>query len=127
MKKKILFLFLIASVGLFAQQRQYNIIWDGTQKLFGENFSIEVPAFNKENFTYNNDTLLFVEQWESNVEVNESSVSLSNVVYKAISKAELKDLNISNIPNKLEFNLKNSISRDKKYTYFQLVPIIRTK
>ena len=126
MKKKILFLFLIASVGLFAQQRQYNIIWDGTQKLFGENFSIEVPAFNKENFTYNNDTLLFVEQWESNVEVNESSVSLSNVVYKAISKAELKDLNISNIPNKLEFNLKNSISRDKKYIYFQLVPIIRT-
>ncbi|WP_189360305.1 type IX secretion system sortase PorU [Algibacter mikhailovii] len=125
MKKKILFLLLMMSVGLVAQQRQFKISWDGTQKLFGDNFSIEVPSFNKENFVYNGDTLLFVDQWVSNFEVNESSITLSNVVLESISSEELKELDTGNIPTKLEFNIRNTQSRDKKYTYFQLVPLLK--
>ncbi|GGZ79594.1 peptidase C25 [Algibacter mikhailovii] len=113
------------SVGLVAQQRQFKISWDGTQKLFGDNFSIEVPSFNKENFVYNGDTLLFVDQWVSNFEVNESSITLSNVVLESISSEELKELDTGNIPTKLEFNIRNTQSRDKKYTYFQLVPLLK--
>ncbi|WP_282123707.1 type IX secretion system sortase PorU [Algibacter mikhailovii] len=125
MKKKILFLLLMMSVGLVAQQRQFKISWDGTQKLFGDNFSIEVPSFNKENFVYNGDTLLFVDQWVSNFEVNESSITLSNVVLESISSEELKELDTGNIPTKLEFNIRNTQSRDKKYTYFQLLPLLK--
>ena len=127
MKKKILFLLLILSVNLFAQQKRYTITWEGTQKLFGANFSMEVPSFNKENFTYNEETLLFVDQWMAQGEINEASLSLSNVVYEPISETDLKDLNISNIPNELEYNIANSSARDKRYVYFQLVPIIRAE
>ena len=125
MKKKILFLLLIASVSLFAQQKKYTIDWEGTEKLFGANFSIEVPSFNKENFTFNEERLVFVDQWETGEAINEASVSLSNVTYQTISNSELGDLNILKIPSELEFSLENSNARNKRYAHFQLSPIVK--
>ncbi|MFV9550041.1 type IX secretion system sortase PorU [Algibacter sp. PT7-4] len=126
MKKKILFLLLLISAGVFAQQRQYNIVWEGFQKLSGDSFSFEVPTFNQEHFNYSLEKgLLFVDQWETKVNVNESSVSLSHVVYKTISSAELKDVDINTIPRTLVFSLKNSTARNKKYAFFELSPIIK--
>ncbi|ULC60165.1 type IX secretion system sortase PorU [Flaviramulus sp. BrNp1-15] len=126
MKEKIIFLLLISSTVLFAQQKKYSILWESTQILSGGNFSIEVPSFNKEYFTYNfEEGLQFVDQWEANNLVNESSVSITNVAYQAISRADLKDLDLNTIPNELVYTLKNSIARNKKYIYFQLSPIIK--
>ena len=125
MKKKILFLLLITSAVVLAQQKKYNIIWEGSQILSGGSFSVEVPSFNKENFTYSNSGLLFVDQWETKSPVGESSITLSNVSYQTLSKAGLKDLDTDKIPNKLEFSLENSIGRNKSYAFFQLSPIIK--
>ncbi|MGB5420459.1 type IX secretion system sortase PorU [Algibacter sp.] len=126
MKKKILFLLLMISTSAFTQQKQYNIVWGDSQKLSGDSFSIEVPTFNKELFNYDLDKgLQLNDQWESKISVNESSATLSNVVYKSISKAELKDLDVNTIPKELNFSLKNSTSRNKKYVTFQITPIIR--
>jgi hypothetical protein len=114
------------SVVLHAQQKKYNVVWEESQTLFGASFSISIPFFSKEHHTYNdNDGLLFVDQWKSQQLVNESSVSLSNVNYQSISISELKDLDLSKIPNELKFSLKNSISRNKNYVYFQCTPIIK--
>lgn len=126
MKKNFLLLLLITSVNLFAQQKKYTINWEGTQKLFGANFSIEVPSFNEENFVYNDDSILFVDQWEAEGEINEASASLENVVYQTISKSEIKDLNVSNIPSVLKFSLINATSRNKRYIHLQVSPIIKT-
>ena len=126
MKKKILLLLLFITTVVFSQQKRYTIVWKDPQTLSGENFSIKIPSFNKEHFTYNfDDGLLFVDQWETNSLVNESSLTVSNVTYHPVSKAELKDLKANTIPNTLEFSLKNSISRDKKYVYFQISPIVK--
>jgi hypothetical protein len=126
MKEKIIFFLLITSTVLFAQQKKYNILWEDSKILSGGNFAIEVPSFNEAHFSYNFDEgLLFLDQWESNTLVNESSVSLTNVSYKTISKSELKDVDIKTIPSKLEFSLKNSIARNKRYINFQLAPIIK--
>jgi hypothetical protein len=126
MKKNIFIILLMFSVVLHAQQKKYNVVWEESQTLFGANFSISIPSFNKEHQTYNdNDGLLFVDQWKSQQLVNESSVSLSNVNYQSISISELKDLDLSKIPNELKFSLKNSISRNKNYIYFQCTPIVK--
>ncbi len=126
MKKKILFLLLIASTGLFAQQKQYNLVWDRVETLSGDSFSLEVPAFNKKNFSYDGDEgVLFIDQWESKSLINESSIEVSNVTYQSISKTALKDLDLNIIPNKLQYSLENSIARDKIYTFFKCSPIIK--
>ena len=127
MKKKILFLLLmISTVLLFAQQKRYTIVWENYQTLSGDSFSYEVPAFNKEYYNFDlEEGLMFVDQWESNGVVNESSVLVNNVTYLPISKVDLKDLDINKIPNKLTFSLKNSTARNKKYVLFQLSPIIK--
>ena len=126
MKKKILFLLLIVSTGIFAQQKRHNIVWGEPQKLSGDSFSMEVPTFNKPYFNYSLDEgILFVDQWESKTLVNESSVSLTNVLYQTISKSELKDLDVNKIPVELKYSLKNSIARNKTYAFFQMSPIIK--
>ncbi|WP_136480219.1 type IX secretion system sortase PorU [Cognatitamlana onchidii] len=127
MKKKILFLLLafFVSVSLWTQQKKYNLNWEGTHKVFGANFSKEVPAFSKENLVYDNDKLFFVDQWQTNRVIDESSVSVTNIVYQSISKEELKDLKTSLISSTLEYSLKNSKARDKNYVQFKLNPIIR--
>ncbi|OEK07899.1 peptidase C25 [Flavivirga aquatica] len=126
MKENFLFLFLIASTIVFGQQKKYNIVWGDPQVLSNESFSVEIPSFNKDYFVYSLDQgLLFVDQWETKGFINESSISVNNIVYQTISKSNLKDLEINNIPDKLEFSLANSIARDKKYVIFQLSPIVK--
>ena len=62
--------------------------------------TIEVPTFNKENFSFDETKgLTFFSEWEANSEINESSVNLSNVSYSVISVTELKGLSINTIPN----------------------------
>lgn len=126
MKEKILLILLIISTVVYSQQKKYSIAWNDYQTLSGNGFSFVIPSFSKEHFSYDFDEgLLFIDQWEVSVPINESSVAITNVVYKPISKFELKDLDVNTIPNKLEFSLKNSISRNKSYSFFQLSPIIK--
>ena len=126
MKKKILVLLLFVSAFVCAQQKKYTIVWEGTQRHIGEGFSKEIPAFDKNYCQYNMDSgLLFVDQWESKTLVNEASAKVTNVVYAPMSRADIKDLDLDKIPTKLTFTLKNSISRDQVYSFFQLSPIIK--
>ena len=126
MKEKILVLFLIISAVMFSQQKEITINWDGYKTISGENFNLEIPAFNTDNFSYDFDEgLLFVSQWETSSNVNESSIKISNVRYAPISKEELRDLNANSIESELKFTLKNSKGRHKQFAYFQLSPIIK--
>ncbi|GAL80285.1 hypothetical protein JCM19274_575 [Algibacter lectus] len=128
MKEKILFLFLFScSITLFGQQKKYTIAWGGDSKvLSAESYTIEIPSFNNENLSYDfEESIQFVDQWQTNQSINESSVLIDNVVYAPISKFNLKDLDLNKIPNKLEFSLKNSEARDKQYAFFKLSPIIK--
>ncbi len=126
MKERFLLLFLFISVVGLSQQKKYTITWEDAQTISGGNFSFKVPAFNKENFSYDFEKgLQFVAQWKISGSIDESSVSLSHVNYASISKQDLEDLEINNIPNNLKFSLKNSYGREKRYALFQLSPIIK--
>jgi hypothetical protein len=126
MKKNFLLLLYISCVSVFAQQQKFDIIWETPQKISGGNYSLEIPSFNKEYFNFSfEDGLLFIAQWKITNTINESSVSLSNVTYAAISRSELKDLDSETISTQLKYSLKNSTAREKQYAVFQLSPIIK--
>jgi hypothetical protein len=125
MKKKFtLFAFFITSF-IFSQQRIYTIDWSDFKTLSVGDFSIQIPSFNNDNFSFDLDEgLLFVAQWKIAGFIDESNVTLSNVSYSNISKSDLKDLDVNKIPKKLQFQLKNSKARNDQFAYFQLSPII---
>ncbi|WP_344788407.1 type IX secretion system sortase PorU [Postechiella marina] len=126
MKQKIIFLLLFINGLVFSQQKKFDITWAMPQTMSTGSYSIKIPSFNKENFVYNDDEgLLYVAQWQSLKSISESSVTLTNVKYSSISSAELFDLKLSTIPNKLTYSLKNSIARDVQFAVLQLSPIIK--
>ncbi|MFI1745296.1 type IX secretion system sortase PorU [Thalassobellus sediminis] len=126
MKEKLLLLFLVCSLVVFSQQKKYVLTWDQSQVISAGTYTIEIPSFDKKNLSYDFDSgLKFVDQWEISNVINESSVTISNVAYASISKTDLKDLNINNIPNNIQFSLNNSKARNKLFAFFQLSPIIK--
>tara|TARA_R110002050_G_scaffold46516_13_gene109408 strand:- start:1295 stop:5059 length:3765 start_codon:yes stop_codon:yes gene_type:complete len=87
---------------------------------------MKIPSFNNENFSYDVDHgIRFVAQWEINGVIDDSNASLTNVTYANISVSELKDLDLNKIPNKLNFQLKNSTARNKQFAFFYVSPIIK--
>ena len=126
MKERFLLFTLIFSVFVYSQQKKYSVTWDGLQTISAGCYALKVPSFNKDHFVYDLDEgLLFVSQWNESGFVNESSVALTNVSFTTISKNDLGDLDVNQIPNELQFKLEKSIARDKQYVVFQLSPIVK--
>ena len=125
MKKLLLISFILCSVIAYAQQRQFVIQWNGTTTLETPSYQFELPAFNKENFSFSDsEGLYFVSQWDTNTLINEQSLSLSNVSYEVISSSALKSLPRELIPNAPKVKLSNSIDRGKIYAFLKISPII---
>ncbi len=111
---------------LFGQEKKFSLDWIASEKIVTESSTIEVPFFNKDVCTYDFDLgLQFIAQWEVSGEVNESSISITQISYSNMSLAELKGLDVDKIPNTLKYSLKNSIARDKRFAMLQLSPIIK--
>ncbi|WP_372755401.1 type IX secretion system sortase PorU [Mariniflexile sp.] len=126
MKKKILLLLCFCCLLMRAQQQTFNLNWESSRTFSGGSYSLEVPAFNSENFNFSfEDGLKFVAEWATVSSVNEQSISVNNVSYASISLSELKDLDVSTIPSELEYSLKNAVARDKRFAVFQISPIIK--
>ncbi|MFV0541948.1 MAG: peptidase C25, partial [Aestuariibaculum sp.] len=126
MKRGIFLLFLLLNLVLYGQQKSFNIEWESDKTIFGDSYSFVVPSFNEEFFSYSpEEGVRFVTQWKA-MNVDESSVQVTNVVYAPILKGELGSLDVDVIPNKLEFSLNNSKARGTNYVFFKLSPIINT-
>ena len=98
MKKSFVVILLFAYFFSFSQQKQFNISWKGHRVLETAYSKIEIPAFNKNHFSYDaKNGLRFFSEWKESGLVNESSASISNIVYEQIPKAELRDLDLKTI------------------------------
>lgn len=125
MKKFLLFLFVFSQTLLFSQQKSFEITWDGTQVFQTSTASIEVPSFDNDHLSFNDDLgLVYFAEWESDGNINESSASLSNVIYEIIPTSELKQLPRKSILRIPKLILQNAIARDKVSIHLQISPII---
>ncbi|QDO92693.1 type IX secretion system sortase PorU [Formosa sediminum] len=126
MKKTVVFLLVLVSTLSFAQQKQFKLDWDGYVTISTGRFSVQVPSFNAEYFDYSIEKgVRFVSKWQLSSSIDESSAQLENVTYTAISKSDLKGLDVSTIPNNIEFTLRKSVARFKTYGYLEVSPIIK--
>jgi len=125
--KKIIFalVFLIFNYS-YSQQKSFKIEWNGVKKLSTSSSKIEIPSFNKENFSYSYENgLIFIAQWELNGLINEESIKLTNTLFSPISLKDIKDINLKTIPDKVKVKFKNSIARDKYSAFLEITPIIK--
>lgn len=121
------FIFLLSSVSLiFSQQKTFAIDWDNPIELTTEFSKTIVPHFNKENFSFSYDKgLTFFAQWNESAYLNESSVSIDNIIYSPITQSDLKDLDVSTIPKTIQYKLNNATARGVNYAYLELSPIVK--
>ncbi len=125
MKKLTLFFSILIATLAYSQSKTFTINWEGSKTYSTESYSQELPYFNKENYSISLDGMIkFVSQWASKNYINSQSVTLTNVNYQAVSRADLKGLQIDKIPTRLSFSLNNAISRDKKAVLFELIPLV---
>ena len=128
MKKALLLLFLLFSLFTFGQQTEnITINWYSNVNYSIGDSSINVPQFDS-NF-FNIDISLRKIQFRKMVPVtaltDASSLVVSNVVYQSINAADLYDLDLSVIPNKLLATLEVVRIREDYKGLLILSPIIK--
>jgi hypothetical protein len=127
MKKIIPTIALLISIFSYSQKKKVDLIWKSIKTLTTEETIVNVPYFTPEsnyNYSFNNN-ISYVDQWVVSTPVDESSIAITNIVYAPIAKEELKDLKVNNIPNSIEYTLKNTLARDKKFAVLRVSPIVR--
>ncbi|SDI09362.1 type IX secretion system sortase PorU [Winogradskyella thalassocola] len=129
MKNCYLISLLLFTMHCFGQQKQFNITWNGSKVLETGYSKIEVPAFDENNFDYDDSKgLTFFAQWESNGgQIDENSVVVTNIAYETISSNELKGVNPELVPTAPKYKLYNTNARGQYSVYFELSPIIKDR
>ncbi len=125
MKNYLLHLIITCCAFGYAQQKQFDINWNGSRVLETANSAIEVPSFDPQHFTFNyKEGVVFYAVWEESAFIDENSAVLSEVVYSELSVADLKDVPLEVIPRQPQVSLKNAVDRTKISAYLEISPII---
>ncbi|MHA7059712.1 type IX secretion system sortase PorU [Aquimarina sp. M1] len=127
MKKIIILCALLISILVSGQQSVHiDITWKDVKINTSSNVSLTIPGFDQKNFEYLDDIgVQFTTQWEELQEINTTTARLENVIYSNISRAELKDLNINLIPEKLTYSILSSKARNKRKGFASVLPFVR--
>lgn len=123
----ILFFFLLPIISFSQINGSLTIDWQSKKTMsFGE-YNITIPFFSGNSFRYDTTkkSISFLQNLNETGFSNTNSVQLTNVIYEAISTAELGDLAKENIPEKPNETIKTIISRDVKSNFLSLSPIIK--
>lgn len=124
MKKTLLSLVFLVPLLTIAQNKSFTIQWEAPKSLITETTEVKVPAFKEGfNFTFEKG-LRFFSEWKTNQWVDETSITLSNVVYESMSDSDLYDYKKKIIPSEIQFKLRTALDRGETYAYFEMTPII---
>ena len=125
MRYFLLFLFIIISSIGFSQSKEININWEGYRIFSTSSAEFEIPYFDNYNFNFTpSKGVSLTAQWSENIEIDQNSIIIENVILSDISLADLKQLDKNIIPKELTYDIMTSISRGKMYLFLELFPII---
>lgn len=128
MKIKIAFLLaLLLPVILHSQNKFIQIDWSEA-KVFQDDYGqVKVPYFNNENFSVNEyGVITYVNEWNINQDIDESSVQIVNPIYEVISANQLFDVDKTQIKSTLSPSLSTATSRGKRKAHLEFNPIIKS-
>ena len=122
----VFLLLLINFCSATSQEKLININWVDNKTYLSEFNSFDVPYF--DNYTHNFDPdvgVILVTQWSEDFLIDPNSISIKKINSKFVNANEIGNLNINNIPNKIDFRLNNSLSKKNKTLYFELNPFFK--
>ena len=133
MRKAILFFILIAMpIVVGAQSKSVIIEWNGNKKA-SVNFNVD----NKSNVSYveksleslklrlEKEEVSYTTQWDDTGFADPNSVQVTNVSYGPVSSEELSKISPELLPNKIEYTIASTLSREELLTIFNISPIIK--
>ena len=122
----ILCLFLLPILCFSQVNATFTLDWQDKKEMNFGDFKIVIPYFTGNGFRFDttkkNITLLF--KPEATYSSVYNSVTITNVVYEPVSRQELGDLTVENIPLRPNETIKTVTSRDEKQAFISLSPII---
>ena len=122
----ILFFTFLSTI--FAQQKQFNLVWKKEIPTTYQNkIGKTVHGFQSENFVYNEDlkTVIFAANVPLNYAINENNILIDEIKYASISIEQLKNYNTKLIVSDINIKVKNTKARSKKGMYLQFNPIVK--
>ncbi|GEP52615.1 peptidase C25 [Flavobacterium noncentrifugens] len=128
MKKTLsLFLLLFSYVAFSQQSGNISINWTPAHVYSFGDYNVNIPQFDSPNFYFDSyrKEVLFRFSSDQPTDINEKSLQITNITYEAISAAELGELSIKAIPEKINATLKSIHSRDEFAANIILSPIIK--
>ncbi len=132
MKKTILLIsFALLPFLLLAQTKNITIQWSGASKKASAVSGIKTTSAQREqvfadpHLAIDENNLSYSSQWEDTGFADESSLEISNVSYGSLSSQELEKINKELVPDKLNFSISSSKSRDIIYTSVSISPVVR--
>lgn len=128
MIKKVLLVFAMLLTTLITAQttKKFTINWKDITIGTSGSTKIQIPGFDEANFDFDEENRVsYTTFWEESKPINSNTAKVINVVYKEISKQELKGLKTSTIPSKLNFEAYTITSRGKNKGYLKFFPILK--
>lgn len=128
MKQALILYFILLPILSFSQiNGGFTIDWQNKKEInYGES-KITIPYFSGDGFRFDitkKSITLLLNLNQSNIS-NGSLVELTGINYETVSRTELGDLSLENVPDKLNETLKITNSRDLKQVFLFLSPIIK--
>ena len=132
MRKAILFFILIAMPFVVEAQSKSVIIDWGDSSTSTNNFNGNKPivsdsgnAFEALKIRMDKEVVSYTTQWNDGSFADPNSAQVTNVRYGSVSSEELSKISPQLLPNKLEYTLTSTMSRDVLLTIFNISPIIK--
>ncbi|MEM0518116.1 type IX secretion system sortase PorU [Aequorivita flava] len=133
MRKAILFFVFIALPFLGkAQSKSITIDWGNSRPAASKIEGTESSSTTKQKakaalkLQLNKEAISYQTKWEDAGFADKTSVTLTNVRYGSVSAEELNLIDTELVPDKLEYYLGSSHSREKLFTLLKISPIIKT-
>jgi hypothetical protein len=127
MKQALMYGIFFVSFLAFSQQNgDIRLEWHSQKTMNFGNTKFTIPYFSGDSFRFDTaeKSISFLYKLEVSGATSAPAIQISNIVYETISKSELGDLAIENIPHKPQEKLQEVFSRDTKQLFLSLSPLI---
>ena len=122
----VAFLLLINFCSVTSQEKLININWVDNKTYLSESNSFDIPYFDNYSHNFEPDVgVILVTQWEEDFLIDSNSIRIKKINSESVNASEIGNLDINTIPNKIDFKLNNSLSKNNRTLYLELNPFFK--
>ena len=122
----VAFLLLINFCSVASQEKLININWVDNKTYLSESNSFDIPYFDNYSHNFEPDVgVILVTQWKEDFLIDPNSIRIKKINSESVNTSEIGNLDINNVPNKIDFKLNNSLSKNNRTLYLELNPFFK--